>query len=131
LKLIPSMRLIVLCFVLVGAGCGHQCVDNLACVQGAHWDSDQCTCVFADGGVPDLSVADLSASDLGGCMSGCGGGGTGCPNQCTGCTAGQLCCAWAGGACIPDPDLGTCSGNGGYSCATPTAAGVCPNQCYP
>jgi len=122
-----TMRALMICLALVGMGCGRECVDNLACVQGAHWDPDQCTCVLGDAGVPDLGF-DLSG--VAGCSSSCGGGGTGCPAQCTGCKAGELCCAFAGGACMPDVDAGTCTGNSGYSCATPDK-GVCPNQCFP
>jgi hypothetical protein len=124
------MRALVLCLALLGAGCSHDCVDNLACVQGAHWDSDQCTCVMGDAGVK-LDLGGDLAGDLGGCSSSCSGGGSGCPGMCSGCKAGELCCAWSGGACNFDADAGTCVGNGGYSCAQPTVKGECPNQCYP
>jgi hypothetical protein len=93
------------------------CVDNIQCSDGAHWDSVQCKCVF-DG--------DMAS----GCSASCAGGGTGCPSMCSSCNAGELCCAWAGGVCIPN-DMGTCSGSGGFMCAKATAAGVCPDQCFP
>jgi hypothetical protein len=64
------------------------------------------------------------------CSNSCAGG-TPCPNRCSAaCAQGKICCPWAGGPCIPN-DAGGCSGAQGYSCATPTAAGACPNQCYP
>jgi hypothetical protein len=100
------------------------CVDNIQCVVGAHWDSAQCKCVVD--AVDMANSGDLAS----GCSTSCAGGTTGCPGMCSNCNQGQLCCAWAGGVCIPN-DMGTCSGAGGYSCATPTAQGVCPNQCYP
>jgi hypothetical protein len=49
--------------------------------------------------------------------------------MCSGCTAGQLCCPWAGGACMPTD--GGCMGAGGFQCAAATAAGLCPDQCFP
>ncbi len=65
------------------------------------------------------------------CDGGCSGGGAGCSSQCSpACTGGKLCCAYSGGACLPT-DAGTCANNSGYSCATPTASGECPSQCYP
>ncbi len=52
-------------------------------------------------------------------------------DQCSpGCTDGQICCPWSGGAC-QITDAGTCQSPGGFSCATPTSAGACPDQCYP
>jgi hypothetical protein len=99
-----------------GAGDGG-CVDNIQCVQGAHWDGTLCKCVFD---------ADMAS----GCSTSCNGGTTGCPSMCTSCNPGQLCCPWAGGACMLN-DMGSCTGGGGFSCANPTAAGVCPDQCYP
>ncbi|HZS38045.1 MAG TPA: hypothetical protein VFF06_14510 [Polyangia bacterium] len=103
--------------VLDQGGADGGCVDNIQCVMGAHWDGALCKCVF-DG--------DMATS----CNTSCGGGGTGCPSMCSSCNAGELCCAWSGGACLIT-DAGTCASNGGFSCAKPTAAGVCPNQCYP
>ena len=95
------------------------CVQNVLCVQNAHWDPAACKCV------PNAVTPDLAEN----CNSNCNGGTTGCPSMCTGCGPGQLCCAWAGGVCIPTD--GGCMGAGGFSCANPTPAGLCPNQCYP
>ena len=92
------------------------------------------SCGDDDGGSTDhgVMVEDLAGHDLAGaCSAGCNGGGPGCPAMCTGCKTGELCCAWSGGACLFDEDAGTCVGNGGYSCATPTVKGECPSQCYP
>lgn len=93
------------------------CVDNVQCIMGARWDGALCKCVFD---------ADMATS----CSASCEGGTAGCPSMCSGCNAGELCCAWAGGACLIT-DAGTCAASGGFSCAKPTAAGVCPSQCYP
>ncbi len=88
------------------------------------------------GTTTDLAGADLRGADLAGdmaeeCNTSCSGGKKGCPSMCTpGCGGGQLCCAYAGGAC-QITDAGTCANSGGFSCATPTSAGVCPIQCYP
>lgn len=77
-----------------------------------------------DGGACQPEVGSSS------CSSSCTGGND-CPDRCSPvCAQGKLCCPWAGGACLPN-DAGGCSGAQGYSCATPTAAGSCPNQCYP
>ena len=68
--------------------------------------------------------------DSSACSDSCAGG-TPCPDRCSAaCAQGKICCPWAGGPCIPN-DAGGCSGAQGYSCATATAAGTCPNQCYP
>jgi hypothetical protein len=72
-----------------------------------------------------------AGTDADSCSNQCSGGGRGCAGRCAaGCTNGELCCPWAGGACIPN-DAGGCTGAGGYQCATPTSAGVCPDQCFP
>jgi hypothetical protein len=100
-----------------GAHDARFCVDNVLCIRGAHWDPTACQCVLN----PDMAES---------CSTSCAGGTTGCDRCSPACAQGELCCAWAGGACIPD-DAGGCSASGGFHCATPTAEGLCPNQCYP
>jgi hypothetical protein len=86
-----------------------------------------------DAGAGDATTGDAEAgtSDSGGgeACSSCAGGCSG-TTGCGGCTGGELCCPWAGGACLPD-DAGGCAPSSGVSCATPTPNGLCPNQCYP
>jgi hypothetical protein len=100
----------------VDGGADAGCVDNILCTMGAHWDTTLCKCV---------SNSDLGTS----CSTACAGT-QGCPEKCTGCSASQLCCPWAGGACQLN-DAGMCTANGGFQCATPTMKGLCPDQCYP
>jgi hypothetical protein len=93
-----------------------------ACTQNSGAGGDLAGVGGADGSAP----VDMSQN----CSGGCGGGTGGCPQNCTGCMVSELCCPWSGGACMVT-DAGTCQGASGFKCATPTALGVCPNQCYP
>jgi hypothetical protein len=95
------------------------CVQNVVCAEGAHWDAAQCKCVL-----------NSTSTDLAGaCRSECSGGTPGCRGMCYGCMAGEICCPWAGGPCLPTD--GGCAANAGFKCSTATPAGLCPNQCYP
>ncbi len=95
------------------------CVQNVFCSDGAHWDPVACKCV------QNTTAVDLASN----CSNDCEGGTAGCPSMCTGCMSGELCCPWAGGACLPTD--GGCASNGGFRCATATSGGLCPNQCFP
>jgi hypothetical protein len=108
----------VRCACVANGGTDMGCVQNVFCSDSAHWDPLTCMCVVN-------AASDMASS----CSSVCSGGTPGCPRMCSGCTTGQLCCPWAGGACLPT-DAG-CMSNGGFQCATATPAGLCPDQCFP
>jgi Flp pilus assembly CpaF family ATPase len=110
--------------IVVGEVRGEEAFYLLRALSTGHGGASDVAQPSCDGGACQPEVGSSS------CSSSCTGGND-CPDRCSPvCAQGKLCCPWAGGACLPN-DAGGCSGAQGYSCATPTAAGSCPNQCYP
>jgi hypothetical protein len=88
-----------------------QCVDNVDCVAGSHWDSKACTCV------PNCLDVVLCingyhwSSTACQCVPNCGAGETTCGDNC--CSASQICCGGPGQVPISTP---TCFDNSVAGC---------------